>query len=1181
MPQLKKTILIVSLFIIISIGLLPTTLYCQSVTYSAKNIGLEEAFTSIKKQTGYVFFYNSSILKQSKPFDINVTNATINDVMDICLKNQHLNYTIKDKTIVIGIIQEPTHSNEKKNIQNEAKTPIEITGIVKDEKDIPLEGVTISVIGTTVATNTDKNGRYKLKLNNEKSVIRFSHIGYGLQTKSFSGSNSIDVVLKTESVKLDDIVIVNIGYGTSTKKDVTGAISKASVEDMTKAPISNITEALAGRMAGVVVSSGDGQPGALPKIVIRGNNSVTQDNSPLYVIDGFPVENPNSGALNPDDIESMEVLKDASATAIYGARGANGVIIITTKKGKVGPSAFRFSYSNATQKNEKKIPLMNPYQYVSYLREWDSLTNNFASLGGVTTTTYATDATYMQYWPIDKYKTVPSTNMQDYMYTNAPMNNYNLSLSGGTPQTRYFISGNLVDQKGILINSGYQRYSGRIVIDQIVNSQLKIGFNTNYAFNKQWGGAIEPSDINNYSGSGSAPNYTIYGYRPVTPLNKNGYQSVDIQGDFTDPNLYSPNGVATSMIVNPYINQLHILNQTNTNNLASNAYLDYQIVPAILTLRVTVGVTTNNPTNIQFYDTLTQQGSPKTNPGQLNGVHGSITNNLSTSWVNENTLVYNKKINYKNTLNVLLGLTESGIKTSSNGSSAINLPNPSLGISGLDEGTPIKIIANSSNSTLASLLSRINYNYNSKYYFTASFRADGSSRFSPNNRWAYFPSGSIKWRFSEESFLKANNILTDGGLRISYGLTGNNRVSDFPYLTPMTFQQNQYIFNGTQITGAYPSALSNPSLKWETTEQTNIGTDLEFFKKVSLTIDGYRKVTKDLLLNATVPTSFGYSTVFKNVGRIQNQGIELSIRSKNIDKGNLIWSTDFNISWNQSKVLSLTDNQEAITPSLGWDANFSSSPAYITKVGQPLGQYYGLVWDGVYGYNDFNYSTSINSSAVNAGMGSHYVLKNNVPTNGSSRGNIQPGDIRYKDLNADGVVNTSDFTVIGRGLPIHTGGIGNNIKYKNVDLNVFFQWSYGNNVLNANRIIFDGNNGSYNINQFATYVNRWTPTNTNTSEYRTGGAGPRGLYSSRTVEDGSYIRLKTIQIGYNVPATFLKRYHLKSVRFYLSAQNLITWTKYTGQDPEISTYNSVLTPNFDWSGYPRARVINLGVNLFL
>jgi TonB-linked SusC/RagA family outer membrane protein len=485
---------------------------------------------------------------------------------------------------------------------------------------------------------------------------------------------------------------------------------------------------------------------------------------------------------------------------------------------------------------------------------------------------------------------------------------------------------------------------------------------------------------------------------------------------------------------------------------------------------------------------------------------------------------------------------------------------------------------------MASVLGRVNYDYSNLYYFTFSHRLDASSKFSKENRWAGFSSGSVKWRATNEKWLKDKiDWLSDLSVRFSLGQTGNNRIDGYSTFSTITTGLTQAPFvNGNSIPiSAIPSSIGNTNLKWETTTQSNLGVDLSFLKgRISFTADIYQKNTTDLLLNAQLPPFIGYGYAYKNIGSLRNQGLELTINTDNIRTKKFSWTSSFNISFNQSKVLALSENQETLLSVTRWDAQYFSSPSYASKIGQPLGQMYGLVWDGNYGYDDFYQSTALNPAAANVGRGSHWVLKDNVPTNGTARGAIQPGDIKFKDLNGDGIINQDDNTIIGRGTPIHTGGFGNNFTYNGFDLSLFFQWSYGNDIQNVNRMVFEGNvNNSSNFNQFSSYLDRWSSENTNSKNFRVGGQGPSGYYSSRTIEDGSYIRFKTLSFGYNISEQLLKKVKIKSVRVYVSGQNLFTWTKYAGMDPEVSTYNSVLTPGLDWSGYPKALSITGGVNL--
>ena len=940
---------------------------------------------------------------------------------------------------------------------------------------------------------------------------------------------------------LNEVVV--IGYGSVKKKDLTGSVSKVNLEELNKAPVRSFDEALAGRIAGVQVSSADGQPGASVTISIRGNNSLTQDNSPLYVIDGFPIENPNNNIINPADIETMEILKDASATAIYGARGANGVIIITTKKGKIGAPVITFDTYYGTQKDTKKMALMDPYNFIKYQSELNPI---------ATANTFFTNGK-----TLDSYKNAKGIDWQGLLFRTAPIQNYNLSITGGTVATKYVISGSAISQQGTIINSGYTRYQGRIVLDQTINDKAKVGVNINYSNLVANGGSTTTTTA--YNGNSRGALYSVWGYRPIS-------------GDSTNFSLL--NSLFDTSIVltndyrgNPIINLSNVLNKKTTNALVANVYADYAITPG-LRLRITGGLNRTQLRTDAFYNLNTVQGNPLS-PVGANGPNGSVIYANTNNWVNENTLTYNKQINQDNQVNLLAGATFQGTTYDSYGFAAIQVPNDQLGLSDLGEGIAQSVSSSGTSNTLASFLSRANYTYQSKYLFTASFRADGSSKFASANRWSYFPSAAFAWKLSSEEFAKSWTWLSDAKLRTSYGVTGNNRVGDFVYQYTISSPVSAiYEFNNSPSRSSIPNALGNSNLKWETTHQADIGLDASFFnQRIDITTDYYNKNTKNLLLYAALPTSMGFSYDYKNIGQVQNRGFEFSINTINIKTANFSWLSSFNISFNQSKVIALTQNQETLLSSIGFDQNYTS-PLYMAKIGEPISQIIGYKWDGVYQLKDFNQ------------VAGKYVLKDNVPNNGNLRTTIQPGDIKYRDINGDGIVDNNDITVIGNPYPKHVGGFNNAFRYKGFDLSFFFQWSYGNDVVNLNKLIFDGNQlNIVNLNQFASFENRWSVNNQNTNINRTLGGGPKGVYSSRIVEDGSYLRFKTLQIGYNMPVNKLKRLGIKTLRFYASGQNLYTWTRYSGMDPEVSSYQTTLTPGSDYSSYPRSRTITIGVNL--
>jgi TonB-dependent starch-binding outer membrane protein SusC len=1014
----------------------------------------------------------------------------------------------------------------------------QVTGTVKDNTGKPLSNVSVVVKNTSRGTATDASGNFSISAR-PTDVIVFSFTGFETKEIKVNNQTKLSVSLNTKANSLDEVVVV--GYGTVKKKDLTGSVGSVKMGDLEKAPVRDFEEALAGRVAGVTATSSDGQPGASVNITIRGNNSLTQDNSPLYVIDGFPMENPDNNAINPAEIESIEVLKDASSTAIYGARGANGVILITTKKGKIGKPVINFNSYYGFQQNNKTIKLMSPYEYVKYAEERNPI--------------YA-DSTYLQNGKtLDDYKNIKGVDLQDSLLGSHPFQNYFLSLSGGANGTRYSISGSVSNQAGIIVNSGYDRYQGRVTLDQKVNSHLNVGITTNYSHLNQYGTSPALGGNGFYQGNLLV---SVWAFRPVAGVinqDDNGIENDD--ADF----------VGALQGFNPIKTAKNELRKNVSDILTTNGYSEYSLAK-YFKLRVTGGLTQSKVRTDAFDNTQTPRGSPLTNTGKDNGVSGSVIYNELTSWLNENTLTFDKQLNAANQLNVLAGFTMQGTNVSSYGASANHIPNEQLGTSGIDEGVPISIHSTSSLYTLASFLGRVNYSYLSKYLITGSIRADGSSKFAPQNRWSYFPSGAVAWRISQENFMKPLNFISNAKVRVSYGATGNNRVSDFAYLSRISIPASGgYAYDNVPENASTFTTLGNENLKWETTTQSDIGLDLGLFnERISINADVYKKVTSNLLLNAAVPGSIGFTTALKNIGKVQNEGLEFTLNTINITNKTFNWNSNFNISFNRNKLLALSEGETQRLTTASWSTLTSSVPLYIAQVGQPLAMFYGYTWEGNYQLNDFDKS----STGV-------YTLKKGVP---AYSGTIQPGYIKYKDVNGDSVINTDDQTIIGNPNPKFTGGFSNNFTYKNFDLNVFFNFSVGGDVINANRLIFEGGGYNNGQNMYATYADRWTPDNPSNKYYASGGAGPVTMsYSTRVIEDGSYLKLKTVQLGYNFSSSLLKRIKITNLRVYAAAQNLYTWTKYTGFDPEVSKFgSSALQPAFDYSVYPYAKTVTFGLN---
>lgn len=1015
-----------------------------------------------------------------------------------------------------------------------------ITGTVTSDVGDPLSAVTVSVADTRIMQMTDGDGKYKINLPKGNATLRFSLLGYEGKQVAIGESDTVNVTLKDVSRTVGEVVV--IGYGEVERKDLTGSVGTADVKSMQKAPVANFEEALAGRVAGVQVSSNDGQPGMELNIVVRGNNSVTQDNSPLYVVDGFPVESSVGNAINPQEIESIEVLKDASATAIYGARGANGVVIITTKKGQIGPPSISYDGWVGINSIIKKQKMMNPYQFVEYqLEQNPTLYSQFYLRDGQA---------------LEDYRDKEGIDWQDRLFSDAITHNHSLAIRGGNNRTRYALSGSVLDQEGILLNSGFNKYQGRLVLDQTVNEKFKTGVNLNYTSYKRYGTIVsEPQ-----TSPTASIMYSIWGFRPVTG---NDVSDASLMDDLFDPDM-DPN-LGTDLRINPYLAAQNEYTPVFVNNLMSNIYFDYAILPE-LKLRITGGYTKINQRREVFFNSNSRLG----HAFSTNKMNGSIWNNEITNLLNENTLTYTKKIKGGHNIKALAGFTMQDIRTYANGFTSVLIPNEALGITGIDEGQITRGTVTDVSNGLVSYLGRFDYNYKSKYLATVSYRVDGSSKFPTQNRWGYFPSAALAWRIKDEKFMKSLTWLHDAKFRVGIGATGNNRVADFAALSALQMNPvSGYNEANAPLPGIVPTTLGNPDLKWETTVQTNVGLDLSLFnQRINLTTDYYHKETKDLLLNATLAPSMGFLQGFKNIGRVSNSGWEFTFETRNIQSKNFSWDSHFNISFNRNKVLNLNDDEPSLATRVTW-GNFNNAYPYIAIPGQPIAMFYGYLFDGIYQYDDFNTDASGN-----------YILKPGIPNNGNPRTSIQPGDIRFRDINGDGEINDYDLTIIGNPNPKHIGGFNNNFRYKNIDLDVFFQWSYGGDIQNANRIEFEGGDPVARnfLNMFASFADRWTLDNPSNTMYRIGGQGP-AVYSSRTVEDGSYLRLKTVSLGYTFDARQLRRINAKSVRVYLSAQNLLTWTNYSGSDPEVNTRPTALTPAFDWSAYPRPRTITFGVNV--
>ena len=1031
---------------------------------------------------------------------------------------------------------------------------VEVKGQVVDAAGIPLIAVTVYEDGNpTTGTITDFDGNYQIKVSSSKSTIVFSCLGFAETKEVVGGRGVINVVLKEEQLSIDAAEVVSVGYGSVARRDLTGSVSKVDMGELMKAPVTNFDQALTGKVAGVVVTTSDGALGSEANITIRGNNSLTQSSAPLYVIDGFPTESSMATALSSADIESIDILKDASATAIYGARGANGVIVITTKQGNEGKPKINFSASWTGSGIANKVDLMDGYEFVK-------LQSEMAEYWG-TSKVYLRDVDGNEVYTPEDYRNVTNYDWQDEIYRAALTQNYNISISGGHKESgnRYNVSFSATDQDGIIVKSNFQRYQGKLNFQQKIGKNVTFDLLANYT--RSITNGVTPTSAQQSSSASGWLMYSVWGYRPVTPIRNQG-EDDSIFDSIIDSSVAS----ADDYRFNPAKTVRNEYRKTIVDYLNANAGLTWEIIPD-LKLKVTGGYTINKRRREEFNGTQTYTGYAGSPSGK--GINGGIYWHDKTTWLNENTLTYTKRFNRKHNFQFLGGFTMQGETYDYKGTVAEQMTTESLGINGLHTGNYQNVTPWQYDWTMMSALLRVNYNYKYKYYATASFRADGSSKFPSGNRWGYFPSVGLSWNFNREDWLKDVSWLSNGKLRASWGLTGNNRTTT-PYdyysqiaTLPGHVESYDYVFNGQIVSGYYPSNMSNEKLRWETTAQWNLGVDASFLdSRIKFTADWYLKNTRDLLLQATIPASSGYTSAMLNIGSMRNQGVEFTINAVAIDNKDFKWSVDFNIAMNRNKVTALTNNQYSLMSQVSWDYNYNSQYPYITQVGKPSGMMYGYIYEGTYKYDDFNGN----------------VLKDGVAyMNSVGKEQTRPGDPKYRDINLDGVIDDNDRTIIGCGQPLHTGGFGNTFNYKNFDVNLFFSWSYGNDVINANRLIFE-NGSKQNLNLLASYADHWSESNPDSDIPRIGANG-MNVYSSRVVEDGSFLRLKNLSVGYTFPRTVLRKLNVDTMRAYLNIDNLFTITKYSGPDPEVSTRNSVLTPGFDWSAYPRSRGFTAGVSL--
>jgi TonB-linked SusC/RagA family outer membrane protein len=1079
----------------------------REVTATWEHVSLKTVLKSISSQLDVKFIFSNKIINVDRKITLEVTNQKLSSVLSSLLNTKEISIDVIEDQIVLSRKHAIAPSTIIPEVESEYGPTI--SGLVTDEGNEPVVGVNVIEKGTTNGTVTDVNGSFTLTLVNDNATLIFSFIGYTTQEVAAGNQSNITVKLQPDIQTLGEVVVV--GYGTVKKSDVTGSVSSVKSEQLTAFPALSAQQALQGRAAGVNIQANNGDPGGSFKVRIRGGTSINASSNPLYVVDGFV------GAVipPPEDIESMEILKDASATAIYGSRGANGVIIITTKKGKSGKAKIEFNASFTSQDEINRIEMLNAEEFIEYTQE-----------------------------AIPAY--VPgtaNTDWQDEIFQKGGIKNYQLSVSGGTDNVNYYVSGAYYDQKGIIRASAYDRLSLTSNVNFKVNEKLSSGVNLFVRRTNRLGLRTQETSAgaNDAGVVGSALRFM-----PDLPVRKpDGSFSIATIGDPID----NPYAVATQR-ENENINDL----------MQGNLYVNYDFFNW-LSFRTTIGVNTTNSRTGEFTPTTL-------NAGRNVGGDATIRASKDMNVINENYVTFHKKIASVHDVTAMAGYSyQRNVNTdwSARGQSFIT---NNVSFWNLNGAAVLQAPSSSiQESQIGSYYSRLNYSFKEKYLLTFNARYDGSSNFSKNHKWAFFPSGALAWNMKNEAFMDNTEFVSLLKWRVSYGLTGNQAIS--PYQTLARFSNVLTVVNGLRANAVRPTQVANDDLTWETTAQLDIGVDAGFFDdRVNLTVDYYRMVTSDLLFEVPLPNYSGFTSQLKNVGKVENKGIEVTISTINTT-GALQWKTDFNISANRNKVLELPG---------GNDIQYASGPSHlvglgnsqILREGYPVGSFYGWVYEGVYQEGD----TFIPGSTFEQVAGGEKF----ADINGEKDGD---GDLTG---NPDGILNADDRRIIGNPQPKFIFGFNNDFKYKNFDLNVFFQGSQGNDILSYTLLELETLGGSINSTKRA--LDRWTPENTDTNVPKRTAARPQRV-SSRWVFDGSYIRLKNIALGYNVPSSVLQRLHVSRIRFYVSAQNIFTATKYRGFDPEVNfrsdANNSDSNRNvgLDYASYPNAKSYTFGLNIGL
>jgi TonB-linked SusC/RagA family outer membrane protein len=1071
-------------------------------------LSIEEVFDIIKKQTDYTFIYKSDLFENTPKVSVQKGRIRVNDLLKKFGTIGQFDFQFSDSGAIFL---------SKKKVPAAASRLLQqtVTGTVTDANGVPLSGANIVEKGTTNGVTADFDGNFSLQVTDGDAVLVVSYIGYATREVPVANQTTLNITLEESAAGLDEVVVV--GYGTQKKKDLTGSITSLKQSEIENVPVTAVDALLQGRAPGVQVVQNSGAPGNANYIRIRGNNSLFGENRPLYVIDGVPMNEVttnvlNSGGqlttgnndINPNDIASIEILKDASATAIYGSRGSNGVILITTKRGRTGDARFEFNTYAGFQSVWKKLDLLNAQQYEDFLVESITNENEFRDAGSQIAI------------PDEIRANGTQTDWQDEVFRTAPIQSYNLSMTAGNEKTNYFTSLSYFDQTGTVKGQDYERFTGRINIDHQATEKIKVGSNISVSFSEN---NRVYSDFDGRNPIGAA---VIA--RPNIPI-------------FTETGAYFQDQLTENF--NPLQLTQEIPFTSSQKRVIGNLFVEYTPIES-LTVRTSIGIDNLRDSQSLFV------------PNSLIGIEfaqATAAEYEELVWVSEST------INYTNTFgehdfSFLLGNTVQKSEESSlraGGSQAGSNIVPTVNAISVPD-LPNQSI---SNWGLMSFFGRLNYGYKDKYLLSGTLRADGSSRFPEGNKWGLFPSVSAGWRVSNEGFMEEVNAISDLKFRASYGVVGNQELgSNFP---------GRARYNtGSNYIGSFPGInianIPNPELSWESTAQTNLGMDLALFEnRLSITLDAYKKLTSDLIFQKNIPRTAGFFGVaeFFNLGEVENKGIDLAINTINFS-GKFNWTTNFNINFNRNEIKSLPgfdpENPTATDFFIEQEGGFGTDGTRtVFRVGEPIGSFYGWIFDGV---------------------------------------DPQTGGVQYVDTNGDGALGFDDRTILGNAQPLHTGGLSNNFFYEGIDLSVFMQWSYGNDVYNQTGAVLEQMSG-YN-NQSTDILNRWQQPGDITDIPRATFNDVTGRYvagannteiSDRFLEDGSFLRVKDITLGYRLPLNTVEKLGLQKLRFYVSVRNAFTFTDYSGFDPESQNTAAATSIGVDYLTQPVPRTIISGLDI--